>query len=163
MSSYKIREWLLTRCMWCTDTTSTSLARKNATRTHPTTSEPVSKRHSRKRLDVDRSGTLGPLWTYHYVNTWNNTGNPEFWFCVSMLSILRKFEELYDSISEAILPIITNISGCQPPCFYLEYRPNDDQLSLGVSVLLHHLGWWIHFFRIPMGTLALSCGTCLQT
>ena len=55
-----------------------SLVGKNATQTQRTTSEPASKRHSHKRLGVSKSGTLGPLWTYHYVNTWNSTGDPDF-------------------------------------------------------------------------------------
>ena len=32
----------------------------------------------------------------------------------------REFEELYNSIYEAILPTIANITGCQCPCSYLE-------------------------------------------
>ena len=56
-----------------------------------------------------------------------------------MLSNPRKFEELYDSISEAILPTITNISGCHPPCSYLEYRFNDDPIILGVSMSMQYI------------------------
>ena len=45
----------------------------------------------------------------------------------------REFEELYNSIYEAILPTIANITGCQCPCSYLEYRFNDDPFTLVVS------------------------------
>ena len=55
-------------------------------------------------------------------------------FCLSILPNHRKFEELYNSVSEAILPTITNISGCLRPCSYVEYRFNDDPIFMGVRI-----------------------------
>ena len=44
-----------------------------------------------KKLDVSRSGTLGPLWTCHSVNTWNNTGETE-WIRILWLDFMQTQE-----------------------------------------------------------------------
>ena len=119
-----------------------SQTRRNVTLTQPTALRPASKRRSPKRLDVSKSGILGPLWTCHPVNTWISTGILVFASQFHTFKY-RKFEDLYNSIAEAIVPTITNITGCKPPCSYLEYRFNDDPIHLGVSM---QFSFWINTF-----------------
>ena len=123
-------------------TTSMSQTRRNVTLTQPTALRPASKRRSPKRLDVSKGGILGPLWTCHPVNTWISTGILVFASQFHPFKF-RKFEDLYNSIAEAIAPTITNITGCKPPCSYLEYRFNDDPIHLGVSM---QFSFWINTF-----------------
>ena len=57
----------------------------------------------------------------------------------------REFEDLYNSIYEA------NITGCQCPCSYLEYRFNDDPSTLVVSRQRYNQRMKISFFQKSYG------------
>ena len=44
----------------------------------------------------------------------------------------RKFETAYNEIVEAVLPAISNSTGCYPPCSYKEYRYTGEANEAGV-------------------------------
>ena len=41
---------------------------------------------------------------------------------LSYLDLFRQFERAYNEIVEAVLPLISNTTGCYAPCSYKEYR-----------------------------------------
>ena len=57
--------------------------------------------------------------------------------CFSMSTLkrssFRQFETAYNEIVEAVLPVISNSTGCYPPCSYKEYRFTGTANEAGVT------------------------------
>ena len=49
------------------------------------------------------------------------------------ISYFRQFETAYNELVEAVLPVISNSTGCYPPCSYKEYRFTGTASEAGVS------------------------------
>ena len=85
-------------------------------------------------------------------------------YLVLHVGSFRQFETAYNEIVEAVLPVITNSTGCFAPCSYKEYRFTGAASEAGVTqfsscaISLNFAGAFWYFWLCAVEHVSLCAG-----